>query len=433
MTMTFRHVLAAVLLAAGSSEAQESRPNVILMFSDDQGTLDLGCYGSADLHTPHLDALARRGVRFTQFYSAAAICSPSRAALLTGRYPQRAGVPGNVPIRKHGLPSAQVTVAEMLKAAGYATGIVGKWHLGVDGPNNHGFDSFFGHKRGCIDNYSHFFYWSGPNVHDLWRDDTEVWEDGVHFGDLMVREAQAFLRRHQDRPFFLYLPFNLPHYPLQGQAKYREMYRDLPSPRREYAALVSTLDDKVGQILATLDELKLTENTLVIFMSDHGHSTEVRTMGGGGNAGPFRGQKFSFFEAGIRVPAIVSWPGQLPEGEVRDQWATAVDWLPTIAELCGAEVPAGVDGVSIQPLIRRADAPAPHEVFHWAGGKQWAVRMGDWKLLRNAGGSGPDEKTFLANLVEDPTERRNFAAAHPDIVERLRAAHERWAESVGNR
>ncbi len=429
---------AAVLSLAGLVPVlgQTDRPNVLLIVSDDQGTIDLNCYGADDLYTPHLDALARRGVRFTQFYANAPVCSPSRAAILTGRYPQRAGVPGNVGLGKVGLPPAQTTVAEMLEARGYARGIVGKWHLGWadgKGPLDQGFTRFFGHMKGCIDNYSHFFYWSGPNVHDLWDDTEEHWEDGVHFGDLMVREANRFIEQHRDQPFFLFLPFNIPHYPLQGQARFRKLYRDLPEPRRSYAALVSTFDEKVGQILGKVDALGLRDRTLVIFMSDHGHSTEVRTRSGGGNAGPYRGSKFSLFEGGIRVPAIVSWPGRIPVDVERGQLAMAMDWMPTIAEYTGTKLdPASVDGKSLVGVIER-DEPSPHRVVHWetGGGSQWAVRDGDWKLVvnpRDTNGKRVEgtDRVFLSRIDRDATERANIASEHADVVDRLRALHAKW-------
>ena len=436
-------VLAGSLLACATmtpgAYAAGRPPNVILIFSDDQGTIDINIYGAKDLHTPHLDSLARRGTRFTQFYVAAPVCSPSRAALLTGRYPRRAGVPGNVSLGKRGMPAEQVTMAEMLKTAGYRTALVGKWHLGeVDGrgPLDQGFDSFYGHKRGCIDNYSHFFYWNGPNNHDLWRDDEEIWEDGNHFSGLMVREAKQFLDDNKDRPFFLYLPFNIPHYPLQGTPKWRAHYKNLPSPRRDYAALVSTLDEKVGEILDHAGRLGLTENTLVIFLSDHGHSTEERTMFGGGNAGPYRGAKFSLFEGGIRVPAIVSLPGVIPENAVRHQFAASVDWLPTVAEITGAGLPnRKIDGKSLMPVIRSAEAKSPHKVFHWQRGKQWAVRDGNWKLIVNAertvrGPVGEDERIFLSDFSKETSERHNLAKDHGGVVQRLTALHGKWVESL---
>ena len=437
------------VLAAGFfpafAQSTQAHTNVVLIFADDLGTLDLNCYGSKDLHTPHLDALAARGVRFTQFYAAAPVCSPSRAALLTGRYPQRAGVPRNVGLHATGLPSAQVTIAELLKPVGYRTALVGKWHLGhVEryGPLDQGFDMFFGHKFGCIDNYPHFFYWSGPDVHDLWRGKEEHWEQGVYFGDLVVGEACRFIREKQHEPFFLFIPLNIPHYPLQGQEKFRRLYETLPEPRASYAALVSTMDEKVGEVLDMLDAHSLREKTLVIFMSDHGHSTEESSLFGGGNAGTYRGAKFSLFEGGIRVPAIVSLPGRFPQGEERGQLANAIDWLPTIAEVCGVEVDgASIDGKSLVGVIESADSPSPHGVMHWQTSgpneAQWAVREGDWKLVFNArdtqGQTVPERETvFLSNLAGDARERVNLADLHPDIVKRLTRLHFAWVEQLSS-
>mgnify|MGYP000225398850 CR=1 FL=1 len=418
-----------------------ARPNVILILSDDQGTVDVTCYGARDLHTPHLDALAARGVRFTQFYAAAPICSPSRAALMTGRYPQRAGVPTNMPGHpgKPGMPTEQVTLSEIMHQGGYRTALLGKWHLGASDdtdPPAQGFDEFFGHRAGCIDNYSHYFHWAGPIFHDLWRGRQEVWEDGTHFGDLIVREAKRFVEENKDRPFFLYLAFNCPHYPYQGQSKFRRMYQQLPEPRRSYAAFLSTMDDKIGQVLATVDALGLRDRTLVVFLSDQGHSTEERAGFGGGSAGPYRGAKFSLLEGGIRVPCIASLPGRIPAGQVRDQFAANVDWVPTIASLCGITLPnVLIDGKDITPLLESPVARSPHDVFHWQLDDQWAVREGDWKLVVNGRDSDRlplkgDDKTFLSNMAADVTERKNIAKNHPDIVDRLTKRHVEWVEQV---
>ncbi len=430
--------LLAFLLAAAALHAQRP-PNVVLMLSDDQGTVDIDIFGAHDLHTPNLNRLASEGTRFTQFYVGAPVCSPSRASLLTGRYPQRAGVPNNIAPGGVGMPPEQVTMAEVFKAAGYETAIVGKWHLGsagADGPLTQGFDYFYGHMRGCIDNYSHFFYWRGPNEHDLWRNTREVYEDGTHFSDLMVREATEFIDDNRDRPFFLYLPFNIPHYPLQGKAKWRTYYRDMASPRKHYAALVSTLDEQAGKVIAKINDLGLRENTLIVFLSDHGHATEERTMFGGGSAGPYRGAKFSLLEGGIRVPAVVSLPGVIPQDEVRSQFATALDWMPTIAEIAGIDPPSvSIDGKSLMGVIADADAPSPHTVFHWQRGNQWAVRDGDWKLVVNGLDTNRDplegdEEVFLSDLDYDASETRSLAKDRPEIVKRLTDLHEQWAASL---
>ncbi len=421
------------------------KPNVIIIFTDDHGSIDINTYGAEDLITPNLDRLAREGTRFTQFYAAAPVCSPSRAALMTGRYPQRAQLPGNTSSQKGnpGMPTRQVTIAEAMKEAGYATGHIGKWHLGYTPdtmPNGQGFDYSFGHMGGCIDNYSHFFYWSGPNVHDLWRNGEEVWYDGEFFGDLMVDECKQYISAHQDEPFFLYWAINFPHYPLQGTERWREEYENLPYPRSDYAAFVSTTDDMIGRVLDHLDDMGLTDDTIVIFQSDHGHSTETRTGGGGGNAGPYRGAKFSLFEGGIRIPAIIRYPGVVPANEVREQLATGCDWFPTILDLCGIEQPSHkIDGKTITSVIKSSKAPSPHDVFHWQTGRdQWAVRQDEWKLIGNPRDTSnkakitKDDQLFLVNLNEDISEMNNIAKQHPEKVQKLKTLHEKWISEVGN-
>ena len=420
------------------------KPNVILIFTDDQGTIDVNCYGSKDLYTSNLDRLAKEGTRFTQFYVGAPVCSPSRAALMTGRYPQGAGVPGNVSSQPGhtGMPTEQITIAEMMKAADYATGHVGKWHLGYTPetmPNGQGYDSSFGHMGGCIDNYSHFFYWSGPNRHDLWRNGREVWNDGEFFGDLMVDECKKFINENKEQPFFLYWAINMPHYPLQGKEKWRKKYQHLDTPRRMYAAFISTMDEMVGKVIDHLDESGLRENTLIIYLSDHGHSVEQRTFSGGGSSGDFRGHKFTLWEGGIRVPCIVSWPGRIPQNTVRNQTAVSIDWMPTIAQYCGIKPPEHkIDGKSIVSIIESPDAPSPHKVIHWqtSRGKHWAVREGNWKLVHNGpatdykGRKLPRAENFLSNIAQDATETNNIASSNPDIVRRLTNLHENWLSQI---
>lgn len=441
-------VLLSATMFAQRNDKRQKKPNVIVIYTDDQGSLDLNIYGAKDLQTPNVDALARRGVRFTQFYAAAPVCSPSRASLMTGRFPQRAGLATNATSEKGGkneMPTTQVTMAEMFKAAGYKTGHIGKWHIGYSPatmPNQQGFDYSFGHMGGCIDNYSHYFYWQGPNRHDLWRNGEEIWEDGKYFPDLMVDEATRFLERSKDEPFFLYFALNIPHYPLQGQAKWRDYYKDLPSPRKNYAALVSTMDEKIGVVLDKLRALGLEENTIVVYQSDHGHSEEERTFGGGGYSGPYRGSKFSLLEGGIRVPAIISWPGHIAQNEVREAMAFNIDWFPTVAELCDVPLPERkIDGKSLVKVIRSEKASAAHDTFIWQSGgnkegPQWAVREGDWKLLHNPigdkvfGNENDGDHLYLFNIREDVGEQKNLAAETADVVSRLRQKYEAWAKEV---
>ena len=438
---------AAALLGGRAMAAPAKQPNVIIIYTDDQGSIDTHAYGAEDLATPNMDRLARTGVRFTQFYAPAPVCSPSRAGLLTGRYPVRAGVPGNVSSTQGepGMPTEQTTIAEMMKGAGYGTAHIGKWHLGYTPetmPNAQGFDYSFGHMGGCIDNYSHFFYWHGPNRHDLWENGEVVHEPGRYFPDLMVEKAVDYIDQRDGAPFFMYFAMNVPHYPYQGDPKWLEYYdkKGVEYPRNLYAAFVSSQDERIGRLLDALEERGLREDTLIIFESDHGHSTEERAHHGGGNSGPYRGAKFSVFEGGLRIPAIVSWPGHLPEGEVREQIGHGCDWMPTIAELCGVAPPADIDGKPIVDVIRSGDAETPHDVLHFQKGTgkdmAWAVRKGDWKLLGNPRDTSerPNNRVvaplFLVHLAEDPGEKVNLVDKHPEKVEELKALHETWWESV---
>lgn len=437
----------SLLTGAVSGQPAAQRPNVVLIYADDQGWADLHSYGSKDLHTPVLDSLGASGVRFTQFYSASPICSPSRASLLTGRYPQRAGLPEMASSQKgvEGMPGTQYTLAELFRDAGYKTAHIGKWHVGYTPetmPNAQGFDYSFGFMGGCIDNYSHFFYWNGPNRHDLWRNGKEIHEDGAYFPDLMVREAGAFMEKNRNDPFFLYFAINVPHYPLQGEKKWLDYYerQGLASPRAQYAAFVSTMDEKIGALLNRLKALGLAENTIVIFQPDQGFSEEERSFGGGGSAGILRGSKFSLFEGGIRVPAIISWPGHIRPNQVRDQLAANIDWFPTLAEYC--RIPfqnRPIDGKSLTGIIRDDKTPGGHPVFFWKQGgskknPQWAVRRGDWKLLHNPVQGRKEELDangfFLANIKTDPAEKNNLAKQQPGIVKELKALYDQWVVEV---
>ena len=434
----------ALVFAIG---AEARKPNVVVIYTDDQGSIDVNAYGAKDLVTPAMDSLCRDGVRFTQLYAAAAVCSPSRAALLTGRVPVRAGVPGNVsshPGGRGALPADQVTMAEMFKAAGYATAHIGKWHLGFTPPtmpNGQGFDYSFGHMGGCIDNYSHFFYWVPPNRHDLYQNGKEVWRTGEYFPTLMVEEAAKFMEANREKPFFMYWAINLPHYPLQGTEKWRRRYAHIKDEKRhKYAAFMSTMDEAIGDLLEEIDSLGLRDDTIVVFQSDHGHSVEERTFSGGGNSGPYRGAKFSLFEGGIRVPAMIRWPGRIPAGEVRDQFAVSVDWLPTLAEYANVPLPKRkLDGKSLAKVIHLGRAQSPHTEFHWmstGSNPQWAVREGDWKLIGNPRDPtrksplGKDDKLFLVNLSLDVGEQKNLRYTHPDELKRLKSIHDRWVKDL---
>lgn len=426
-----------------SAHVEKSRPNVIILYTDDHGTRDLGALGAADLETPHMDAIVRSGVAFTQFY-AAPVCTPSRVSLMTGKAPLRTGLPGNIiaiPNQKDGLHADEFTLVDLFKSGGYRTGHFGKWHLGFSKetqPLAHGFDHTFGHLVGCIDNYSHFYYWRGPNRHDLHRNGEEVFHDGEYFPELMLKEAKAFIEQSKDHPFFIYFAMNAPHYPYQGTKKWLDHYstKNMSEARKLYAAFLSTQDEIIGQLMALLKAHGLLENSIVILQGDNGHSVEERAHYGGGYAGPFRGAKASLFEGGIRVPAAIAWPRQIPAGQIRDQLAVNTDWLPTLAELCDLSLPSDdYDGQSLVPVIHNGERPSPHQSgYAWAFRNQWAVRKGDWKLMSNplTSQTNADGKRiaydglFLANLKDDPGEQRNLIEQYPQQVAELEALYREW-------
>ena len=439
---------------ADGRTVQDKRPNILLILTDDQGTLDAGCYGSRDLFTPRMDGLANAGVRFTQAYSHM-VCCPARAMLMTGRHPQRSGVnswtQGDLKSERGiNMASDELTIAEMLQGAGYRTALFGKWHLGAAadaGPTTQGFDEFYGHRGGFIDNYNHFFL-HGSGFHDLYRGITEVKKPGQYFPDLTVAESKRFLsehiRDHADSPFFLYAAFNIPHYPEQGDSRFDQLYAATKMPRQSYGRMITTVDDRIGQILDELDRLGVRDNTTVIFQSDNGHSEEDYQIkpdehssgfekghnyganGGGGNTGKWRGHKATFYEGGLRVPAIVSYPKQLPSGESRDQAITLCDWLPTIAAVCNVDLPEDhvLDGRSLLPIIND-NAKSHHGVMHWQWQSRWAVRDGDWKLIGNA-----KRAPELVNLTDKQPESVNHAKENPEVVSRLQKLHDEWIERV---
>lgn len=444
-------ILLACHAASLPTVAWAMQPNVVILFTDDQGTLDVNCYGSKDLFTPNMDKLAATGVRFTQAY-AHTVCCPARAMLLTGRHPQRGGVhnwtQGDMNAAQGiNMALSEVTLAEALRSADYRTALYGKWHLGAHrdhGPQKQGFDEFFGIRDGFIDNYNHYFL-HGTGYHDLYEGTTPAQASGEYFPEMMVRRALRFIDENKDRPFFLYVPFNIPHYPEQALKRFEAMYKNTQdAARRSYGAIVSTTDHYIGQIVDKLETQGLRDNTIIVFMSDNGHSEETGNRirvdnhksglpkghfygaSGGGSTGKWLGQKGSFLEGGIRVPAIISYPAKLPAGIVRDQAITAMDWMPTILDLCQVpRPPVKLDGYSLLPIIRSSEAKSPYDVFHWQWAKRWAVRQGQWKLL----GQG-DQAQSLGNLNDPEPEKKNYLTEEPELVARLLALHETWAKDV---
>ena len=351
------------------------------------------------------------------------------------------------------MPLAEVTFAEAFKESGYRTALFGKWHVGSHrnhGPMKQGFDEFFGIRNGFIDNYNHYFL-HGKGYHDLYEGTTEVFKKGSYFPELITNRALSFIEENRETPFLLYLGFNIPHYPEQALPEHTAIYQGLDMPRRSYAAMITTTDHYMGQVLEKLSQLGLTENTIVIFQSDNGHSAEdglniqyedhssghpkghyYMAHGGGGNTGKWIGAKGTFLEGGIRVPAIVSWPAKLPKGIVRDQIITIMDWYPSLLEWCGLKKPDVVlDGHSLQPVINSAEAPAAHEVLHFQWRNSWAVRKGDWKLIGNKQGKPKNEMRYkLHHLADENPEVTDYAEEKPARVRELIALHESWIRDL---
>jgi arylsulfatase A len=432
---------AFVLLAVPGPAPRADRPNIVFILADDLGWGEVGCYGQAKIRTPHLDRLAAEGARWTQMYAGNAVCAPSRCSLLTGKHPGRAHVRSNRETKPEGqtpIPDAAVTVAEILKASGYATAAIGKWGLGGPGsegdPIRQGFDLFYGYNCQA---HAHTYY---PTY--LWRNDRRVALDGkTYTHDLLEKEALEFVRSHKDKPFFLYLPFTIPHvamqvpdedldaYPGWEDPPYTggKGYTPHPRPRAAHAAMVSRMDRSVGRLLDLLAELRLEKDTLVIFSSDNG---SIDAVGGHdlkffqGN-GPLRGQKGDLYEGGIRVPFIARWPGRLDPGRVIDRPGAFWDVLPTLAAAAGAEAPKDVDGLNLLGSARHA-----HFYWEFAGyGGQQAVRLGDWKGIRRNLQKGEITPLELYDLAKDIGETTDVAAANPEVVARveaiMKASHER--------
>lgn len=428
-----------------------NKPNFIVFLTDDQGYGDLSCMGATDFRTPHLDGLAASGARFTSWYSNSPVCSPSRAALLTGRYPGNTGVRSILTGMRYtpGLPSTVPTLATALKNNGYQTAMFGKWHLGLapeSRPHNHGFDTWFGFMAGCIDYYSHIFYWGKINpLHDLWENDQEIHEDGRYFTELITERAVDFVRSatQQDQPFFMYVPYNAPHYPMHAPKHYLDRFPYLPWDRQIMAAMISAVDDSVGAIIAELKRQQILDNTCIVFTSDNGPSPESRNwLDGtqdhyyGGSAGMLKGHKFSLFEGGIRMPAIMSWPGQIPAGQVCTAPVASMDVFPTLLTAAGGDTSVyELDGLDILPVVTK-QAPSPHSDIFWEYGNQTAIRRGPWKLVLNGklvGSSTPADEVFLANLDEDMGEKVNLKDRYPELTQQLHEAALAWRAQIESR
>lgn len=443
MPCSRRTALSALAGGLASAQTRRTPPNVIVFVLDDLGCKDLGYLGAPGLQTPQIDALARGGAIMEQWYSNAPVCAPARASILSGRYPARAGVATNGSELTPGIP----TIANTLRAGGYRTAAIGKWHLGSRNqtdPNAHGFDRFYGFHSGCVDFYSHRYYWGEPrrvNYHDLWRDRTEIFEDGQYLTHRITEETVAFIDQNRSRPFFVYAAYNAPHYPMHAPAAYLDRFPTLPPERRIYAAMIAAVDDGIGQIRRTLERTGLFDNTLILFVGDNGATTEKRAglheqYATAGDNGIFKGFKFSLFDGGVHVPAFASWPERIRPGTRITHPLLSMDLLPTIADAAGLRTPEGVDGRSALRVITDG-APSPHDYLFWDQGGQQAVRKGRWKLVLNGrlydrrpDGGRPltgEDAVWLSDLSEDPGETKNLRHLHPGIVDELSTAAGRWA------
>ncbi|MCI0460561.1 MAG: sulfatase [Gemmataceae bacterium] len=418
------------------------RPNVVLILVDDMGYADLGCMGAKDIRTPNIDRLAQEGVKLTNFYSAAPVCTPTRAAFMTGRYQQRVGLEWALGFTAEqyrrkgdkwipepdkyapGLPPSESVLARLLRALGYYCGILGKWHLGFlpeFNPTRHGFHEYFGVLTGHADYYSYRYF---DGTFTLRENDKPGKAEG-YLTDLLNRKAVDFINRRAKEPFFLYVPHLAVHFPFQvpdrpGQVLTKQNYND--GTRKDYIAMLERVDRGVGMILDALDKNGVAENTLVIFSSDNGG---YRLS----DNGPLFHHKATLWEGGVRVPCLMRWPARLPKGQVISQMGITMDLTATILTAAGAELPKErkLDGIDLMPILTGKQKEV-ERTFFWridrSDRKQNAVRQGRWKYLKD----GAIEMLF--DLQEDISERRNLGYRHPEIVERLRRLHAEWAADV---
>jgi arylsulfatase A-like enzyme len=425
-----------------SRAAEPARPNILLIVADDLGYGELGVQGNPQIPTPHIDSLASNGVRFTSGYVSGPYCSPTRAGLLTGRYQQRFGHefnpgPAEQAVDNFGLSLKEKTLGDRLKASGYATGWFGKSHLGYKPefhPLKRGFDEYFGFLGGAHAYLDAASDSRNPILHGTNR------VNGIDYTtDAFGREAIDFIQRHKSQPWFVYLPFNAVHSPLEATEKYLSRFSHIDDKkRRSFAAMLSAMDDAVGAVLAKIRQLGLEENTLVFFISDNGGPTVQTTS----SNGPLRGFKAQTWEGGIRVPFIIQWKGHLPAGKVEDRPVIQLDIHPTALAAAGVELKSDwkLDGVNLLPHLTGAKSQPPHEALFWRFGQQIAVRKGDWKLVKAVSngerrgpggrqwttGSASVEGAELYNLAKDIGEQKNLAEQEPEKVRELAAAWNAW-------
>jgi arylsulfatase A len=435
VALTALVVVTILLGQTGAVQAQSAdRPNVVLIITDDVGYGDLGSYGAPDVRTPNIDSLAKNGTRLTDFY-AAPNCSPTRAALISGRYQQRYRIENplgasNGPAGELGLPATGRSLPQLLKNNGYRTGLVGKWHLGYKkefSPGAHGFDYFFGLKSGLIDYYQHT---DGTGQHDLWENDQPAHVTG-YSTDLFTERSVKFIEQNAGQPFFLEVAYNAAHWPFQvpdhpsvapNNARFVQPQDDPTNTRRDYIAILERVDRGVGEILAALERRGLTSNTLVIYTQDNGGEWLSRNA-------PLFHRKNTLWEGGIRVPAIFKWPGRIPTGNTSSQVGIVMDLAATILAATNSPVPpeARLEGINLLPRLRQGASPTERTLFFRVtqpARRQRAVRQGDWKLLLDGGAS------MLFNLANDVGERTDLASQRSDMVRKLFPLIGKWEEDV---
>jgi arylsulfatase A-like enzyme len=451
-------LFASLNVRIGAASAADAKPNIVIIVGDDMGYADIGVHGCKDIPTPNIDRLAAAGTRCTNGYVSGPYCSPTRAGLLTGRYQTRFGHefnPGgeepksekqtagkrknqkekgevaSATTKQIGLPLSQTTIADRLKAAGYQTGWVGKWHLGSElpfVPQNRGFEDSFGFLGGA-----HGYF---PDAKPPLRRQNEPIEEKEYLTDAFGREAVTFIERHAEKPFFLYLAFNAVHTPMNATDDRLEKFKNITDKnRRTYAGMMSAMDDSIGRVLATLREKKLEDNTLVFFISDNGGPTMPGTSINASSNAPLRGSKRTTLEGGVRVPFFVKWPGHVPVGQVYDKPVIQLDILPTALAAADVKVPADaqLDGVDLLPYLNDKNKDKPHSALYWRFGDQMAIRQGDWKLVRydpvvdGMKGTATDAKLY--NLADDIGESKDLIKSEPQKAKELQAAWDEWNQS----
>jgi len=448
--MTKTHFFTSLIILLAFTAGAQQKPNVVFILADDMGYGDLGCYGQQLIETPNIDKLASGGIRFTQFYAGTSVCAPSRASLMTGLHTGHTPIRGNYEIKPEGqlpLPDSAYIIPEMFKAAGYKTGVFGKWGMGYPGsegdPVKQGVDQFYGYN---CQRQSHNFFpdhlWDNLNRVELAN---TPYSPQYYAPELIQKKAMAFMDEHKSNPFFMYLAYTLPHAALQlpeGDQVfeyYKKKFKELPKaiksdwngsgyqpqayPHAAYAAMVTKLDNYVGEVVAKLKALGLDKNTMIVFTSDNGpHREGGNDPGFFNSSGGFKGIKRQLTEGGIREPVIMNWPGKIKAGSVSDHISAFWDFLPTFAQLAGQELPFKSDGISLMPLLLNKGKQAQHEFLYWEfhedGGRQ-AVRMGRWKGIKEGVMKNPHAPIALYDLAADPAESHNVAEKYPVMLKKM--------------